>query len=109
PTTRAIPAHALPALADPGRAHLAGVLVAATIQAAAFAFDNPARQSIVPRIVPLPFFPSAIGLQSAAFNGAAIIGPLLAGILFVPIGIGGLMLVNALSFVAVLGALFVMP
>jgi MFS family permease len=108
-TTMAITALALAALAFLGMANLAVVLVAATIQAAAFAFDNPARQSIVPRIVPMAFFPSAIGLQSAAFNGAAIIGPLLAGLLFVPIGIGGLLLVNALSFAAVLGALFVMP
>ena len=108
-TTMAISALALATLAYLGMASLPVVLVAATIQAAAFSFDNPARQSIVPRIVPLPFFPSAIGLQSAAFNGAAIIGPLLAGVLFVPIGIGGLLLVNALSFAAVLGALFVMP
>src|SRR5205809_1010642 len=53
-----------------------------------------------------PFY---LGLQSAAFNGAAIIGPLIAGVLFIPIGIGGLLLLNAVSFVAVLGALFVVP
>jgi len=108
-TTMAFTALTLSVLAYLGLANLAAVLVAATIQAAAFSFDNPARQSIVPRIVPMPFYPSAIGLQSAAFNGASIIGPLVAGLLFVPIGVGGLLLVNALSFLAILGALFVIP
>ena len=108
-TTMALTALVLAVLAYLGLANLAAVLVAATVQAAAFSFDNPARQSIVPRIVPLPFYPSAIGLQSAAFNGASIIGPLIAGLLFIPIGIGGLLLVNALSFLAILGALFVIP
>jgi len=108
-TTMALNALALSILAYLGLANLAAVLVAATIQSAAFAFDNPARQSIVPRIVPMPFYPSAIGLQSAAFNGASIIGPLFAGLLFIPIGVGGLLLVNAISFAAILGALFVIP
>ena len=108
-STMAITALVLAVLAYLGLASLAAVLAAATIQSAAFAFDNPARQSIVPRIVPMPFYPSAIGLQSAAFNGASIVGPLIAGILFIPIGIGGLLLVNALSFIAILGALFVIP
>ena len=51
---------------------------------AAFAFDNPSRQSMVPRIIPLAFLPSAIGLQSAAFNGASVIGPVIAGLLYIP-------------------------
>jgi MFS family permease len=108
-STMAVTALVLAVLAYLGLASLAAVLVAATIQSAAFAFDNPARQSIVPRIVPMHFYPSAIGLQSAAFNGASIIGPLFAGLLFIPIGVGGLLLVNAVSFVAILGALFVIP
>lgn len=108
-STMALNAGALAIVAYLGAATLPVVLVAATIQSAAFAFDNPSRQSMVPRIVPLPFLASAIGLQSAAFNAAAIIGPVLAGLLFVPIGIPGLLAVNALSFSAILGALKVMP
>lgn len=92
-----------------GAATLPIVLVAATIQSAAFAFDNPSRQSMVPRIVPMPFLSSAIGLQSAAFNGASIVGPVVAGALYVPIGIPGLLAANALSFAAILGALAVLP
>jgi MFS family permease len=52
--------------------------------------------------------PSAIGMQSAVFNGASIIGPLLAGLLFLPIGIPGLLAVNAISFAAIIVALVLM-
>lgn len=108
-TTMALNAAALAVVTFAGVATIWEVLIASVIQAAAFAFDNPSRQSLVPRIVPLPFLPSAIGLQSAAFNGASIIGPVIAGLLFVPIGVPGLLAVNAISFVAILGALKVIP
>jgi MFS family permease len=108
-STMALNAAVLAVLAYFGLASLLSVLVAAAIQSAAFAFDNPSRQSMVPRLVPLPFLPSAIGLQSAAFNGASIIGPLIAGVLYIPIGIPGLLAANAISFAAILGALAMMP
>ncbi len=84
------------------------VLVAGVVQSATFAFDNPARQSMIPRIVPMALLPSAIGLQSAAFNGASIIGPLIAGLLYIPIGIPGLLALNALSFASIIFALLAM-
>ena len=105
----AVNAGVLAALAYLGLASLWSVLVAAAVQSAAFAFDNPSRQSMTPRLVPLPFLPSAIGLQSAAFNGASVIGPLIAGVLFIPIGVPGLLAANAISFGAILGALAKMP
>jgi MFS family permease len=108
-TVMALNAAALAALAYLGLASLWSVLIAAAVQSAAFAFDNPSRQSMVPRIVPLPFLPSAIGLQSAAFNGASVIGPLIAGVLYIPIGVPGLLAANAISFGAILGALAMIP
>ncbi|HKY51331.1 MAG TPA: MFS transporter [Candidatus Limnocylindria bacterium] len=84
------------------------VLAASAVHSAAFAFDNPARQSLVPRLVPLPVLPSAIGMQSAAFNGASIVGPLIAGLLYIPIGIPALLAVNAASFAVIIGALVLM-
>lgn len=107
-TIMALNAAALAVAVFAGGASIPIVLVAAAIQSAAFAFDNPARQSMVPRIVPLPMLPSAIGMQSAVFNAASIIGPLLAGLLFIPIGIPGLLAVNAVSFTGIIGALWLM-
>ncbi len=108
-STMALNAAVLAIVVALGVASLWHVLIAATIQSGAFAFDNPSRQSLVPRIVPMRLLPSAIGLQSAAFNGASVIGPVVAGILYVPIGIPGLLAVNALSFAAILGALKALP
>ena len=107
-STMALSAALLAAIAFAGMATIPIVLLASAIHSAAFAFDNPARQSMVPRLVPLPMLPSAIGMQSAVFNGASIIGPLLAGLLYIPIGLPGLLAVNAISFVAIIGALFLM-
>ncbi|HUQ42339.1 MAG TPA: MFS transporter [Candidatus Limnocylindrales bacterium] len=107
--TMAATAAALALAAYLGAANLPIVLAATAIQSAAFAFDNPARQSMVPRIVPLSLLSSAIGLQSAAFQGASILGPLFAGLLYLPIGIPGLLAVNAISFTTILAALLVMP
>ena len=107
-STMALNAAALAVLTFSGNANIPIVLIGSAIQSAAFAFDNPARQSMVPRLVPLPMLPSAIGMQSAVFNGASIIGPLLAGLLFLPIGIPGLLAVNAISFAAIIGALALM-
>jgi MFS family permease len=57
---------------------------------------------------------SAIGLNSAAFNGPQIIGPVIGGLLFAPFadrptfGAGLLFLVNAISYLAVVVALLKM-
>ena len=91
-----------------GEVTLLDVMLAAAVQSAAFAFDAPARHAMLPRIVPSRALSSAIGLQSAAFNSAQVIGPLLAGLLFLPLGVAGLLIVNAASFAVILVALVLM-
>src|SRR6266536_1938815 len=44
-------------------------------------FDQPTRSSLVPSLVPRKDLMNAISLQTTVFNGAAFIGPTLAGIL----------------------------
>ena len=87
---------------------LMDVMLAAAVQSAAFAFDAPGRHSMLPRLVPVKALSSAIGLQSAAFNGAQVVGPLLAGVLYFPLGVAGLLIVNAASFAVILIALVLM-
>jgi MFS family permease len=48
---------------------------------------------------------NAVGLNSASFNAARMIGPAIAGVLIAAVGSGWLFLINAASFVAVLAAL----
>jgi MFS family permease len=51
------------------------------LQASAAAFDNPARQSMIPRLVPTAELPGALSLNLTAFHVAMIGGPALAGLL----------------------------
>jgi MFS family permease len=84
------------------------VLLLVALNSVIFSFDAPTRQSMVPRLVTDRELMSAIGLNSAAFNGATLIGPLVGGVLIIPFGIGGLMAINALSYGAVIVALLLM-
>jgi MFS family permease len=72
------------------------------------AFDAPARQAMLPDLVPHEDLGSAVALSSAAWQGAAMIGPALAGLLVGAIGIAGAFYVNAASDLAVLAALLLM-
>ncbi len=70
------------------------------------AFDAPARQSLVIDLIDKPEdLGNAIALNSAIFNGARLIGPAIAGIAIAVVGEGICFGVNALSYIAVIGAL----
>src|SRR5437899_12487807 len=73
-----------------------------------FSFDAPTRQAMVPRLVSDRELMSAIGLSSAAFNGATLVGPLVGGVLIIPFGVGGLVRLHALSYLAIVIALLPM-
>ncbi|WP_144113443.1 MFS transporter [Paraburkholderia sp. BCC1886] len=69
------------------------------------AFDSPARQTFVSDLVGEADLSNAVGLNSTSFNAARMIGPAVAGLLIASVGTGWVFLINALSFVAVLGSL----
>lgn len=75
------------------------------VQAAAMAFDLPARQSLVPNLVPRDILPSAFSLQSIAFNTGAIVGPALSGVVIGYLGQEAVYFLNAVTFLAVILAL----
>jgi MFS family permease len=91
-----------------------GVATTAHVYAIAFAFglgtafDNPARQSFVPEVAGRDNLPNAIGLNSATFHAARIIGPALAGVVIAAVGSGWAILANAVSYLAFIGALLIM-
>ncbi len=84
------------------------IYVLTAIQASAMAFDLPARQSLVPNLVPREDLPSAFSLQSIAFNTGAIAGPALSGIVIGYWGQASAYLINSVSFLAVIFALALM-
>ena len=69
----------LAALAFARRDSVAAIYVLNAVQAAAAAFDNPARQALVPRLVPPTDLPGALALNLSMFHAAMIVGPALGG------------------------------
>jgi MFS family permease len=88
-----------------GLVQLWHVYVFAFLLGCAAAFDSPARQTFVAELVEERDLPNAVGLNSTSFNAARMVGPAIAGGLIAGVGSGWVFLINALSFLAVLGSL----
>jgi len=72
------------------------------------AFDSPARQAFVSDLVDERDLPNAVALNATSFHIARLIGPAVAGILISAIGSGWVFVINAASFLAVLGSLTIL-
>jgi len=106
----ALPAAVLGILAVTGLVEAWHVYVLAFVFGVGTAFDAPARQSFVAEIVGREDLSNAVGLNSASFNTARMIGPAVAGLLIAWLGSGAaatgwVILINALSYLAVLTSL----
>ncbi len=88
-----------------GLVRLWHVYIFAFLLGCASAFDSPARQVFVSELVEERDLPNAVGLNSTSFNIARMIGPAIAGLLIAGIGSGWVFLINAVTFLAVLGSL----
>jgi MFS family permease len=89
-----------------GVAQLWMVFGFALLLGVATALDNPARQIFVSEMVPREHLANAVGLNSATFNAARLVGPGIAGLLIAWVGTGPVFLINAASFGAVLLSLW---
>lgn len=84
------------------------IYILSGIASAATAFDTPARQALMPTLVPIEDFPNAVSLAVIVFNVATIAGPAIAGFLLAESGPAIIYGINALSFLAVIAALIAM-
>ena len=85
------------------------VLVLGGLLGIVSAFDITARQAFIVDIIEdRNDLPNAIALNSFIFNGALLIGPAVAGVVIALVGEGPCFALNSLSYLAVLGALFLM-
>jgi MFS family permease len=105
--TMALASLALGVLAVAGLAEVWQVYLIAFLFGIGSAFDAPARQSFVSEIVGPGQLTNAVGLNSATFNTARIIGPALAGLMIGALGggawaTGWVILINAASYGAVI-------
>ena len=78
------------------------------VTAGVTAFDLPARQSLIPNLVPREHLTNAFSLGSIAFQTGAIVGPALGGLVLARLGLDWAYWINALSYVAVIIALLMM-
>jgi MFS family permease len=79
--------------------------VLTAVSSAAVAFDNPARQAILPTLVPAEDFPNAVSLGLIVFQLSMIGGPAIAGRILGAYSPAVVYAFNALSFLAVIAAL----
>jgi MFS family permease len=84
------------------------IVLIAFCNSTVLSFDQPARSALIPQLVPREDLMNAISLQSAVFNGAAVIGPSLAGLTIGLIHYAGNFFLNAVSYLGVLVVLFLM-
>ncbi|MEP6894587.1 MAG: MFS transporter [Chloroflexota bacterium] len=91
-----------------GKIQLWHIYALTAIQAVAMAFDLPARQALMPNLVPRDILPSAFSMQSIAFNTGSIVGPAASGIVIGYLGQGAVYFINAATFLAVIIALILL-
>jgi MFS family permease len=106
-----------------GMAALAGILATLTfrglttvwpiylltaLSSAAASFDSPARQALVPTLVPREHLANAVGLNTTMSQIASVLGPAMAGVVIAGLGIAWAYGLNAISFLMVILALLLM-
>lgn len=96
------------ALVLSGSATLPAIYVLTFLYGVAVAIDAPARQAFVSEVVGPELLSNAVGLNSANFNVARMIGPALAGLLIAVAGTGWVFVLDAVTVAAMIVCLWVM-
>ncbi len=91
-----------------GLLHIWPIFLLTAIASGTWAFDTPARQALMPTLVPLKDFPNAVSLSMLMFQVGMIVGPPLAGFVLASHGPALVYTLNAVSFVAVILGLALM-
>jgi MFS family permease len=107
-TAMAAPALALFAFSLAGSAEVWVVLALIAVRGLVLAIDNPARQAFVIEMVGTDRVVNAVSLNSVLVHSARIAGPAMAGLIIALWGVAPCFALNALTFVAMIGALVFM-
>jgi MFS family permease len=84
------------------------IYIVTALSSAAGTLGMPARQAIVPSLVPREHLSSALSLNIISWQAATIMGPTLGGFVIAWLGVASVYLIDAISFVAVIVALLLM-
>lgn len=83
------------------------LMVSSVVTGSIMSLVMPARQAIIPQLVPQHLLMNAISLQMGGMNLTRIIGPTLAGVLIAPVGVGGVYVCTVILFAV--GVLSILP
>jgi MFS family permease len=100
---------ALGILVTTGYGEVWPIYVIAVLRGMVTAFNTPAQQSIISDLVPRHDLANAVALNSATIHLTRVLGPSLGGALIVILGLDWLFYLNALSYVAILYTLWLLP
>ncbi len=81
------------------------IYAVAFVAAGLGAIDQPARASAIPRLVPVHRLPAAIAMNQLMFNGSAVIGPAIGGVVLATAGVAAAYLIDVVTFGAAIVAL----
>ncbi len=91
-----------------GLSQLWPIYLLSACSSAAGAFDLPARQALMPTLVPREHLPNAISLNTIAMQTASVAGPAAGGVMIATTNVGWVYAANAVSFLFVIVALLLM-
>jgi len=103
-----VPSFTLFVVSASGHAYYWMVVIAALAVGTINLFDVPARQAFIVEMVGKQDLMNAIALNSSVFNGAAVVGPSVAGVLIAVVGVPLCFLANSLSYLGAVAALLLM-
>ncbi|MGH7846166.1 MAG: MFS transporter [Candidatus Binatia bacterium] len=95
-------------LAQTGIVQAWHIYVLTSLNSVVGTLDGPARQALLPSLVPRWALPNAIAFNSILWKGTVLVGPALAGVAIATVGTDGAFYANGLSFLAVIGAVLMM-
>jgi len=99
---------ALAALAFAGKLNIFPIIIIGILEGVANSFNLPIRQSLISELVPKGKIVNAVALNGASLTLTLVLGPALGGLVIGTLGIKYALLLNSISFLAVLWALFAM-
>ncbi len=99
---------ALAATTATGAASLWVIYAVTAVAAAANTFGMPARQALIPSLVPREHLAGALSLNITAMQLATVLGPSLGGVIIAAAGVGSVYWIDAVTFMVIIGSLLLM-
>jgi MFS family permease len=93
------------ALETSGKLEIWHIYLNAAVQGVGYAFRLPTYSSVITILVPRKQYVRANGMLSLLYDMPEIFGPVLAGLLFLTLGLKGILAINLISFAFSIGAL----